>query len=83
MSVDAYILKQKKETEELHLFRGTFTAENRCTSEAISICGKMQKSESAGNKFACKTEDEARRECADIGRQVCGICVSHLYETYE
>ena len=42
----------------------------------------MEKSESSGNVFACQSEDEARLECAKKGRQVCGICISHLYETY-
>ena len=42
----------------------------------------MKKDESSGNFFACYTEDEARLACARIGREVCGVCVSHLYETY-
>ena len=29
MSRDAYTLKQKKETEELHLFKGRFTEQGR------------------------------------------------------
>ena len=83
MSQDAYTLKQKKDTEELHLFRGSFTENENCTSGAMSICQKMKTGESVGNCFACKTEDAARTECATIGRQVCGICVSALYETYK
>jgi hypothetical protein len=42
----------------------------------------MDKSESTGNIFACADEDLARKKCAEIGREVCGICVSHLYTTY-
>ena len=82
MSDDAYTLKQKKETEELHLFKGKFTEEGKCTSGTTSICRKMTKDESKANKFSCLTEKEARKECAAIGRKVCGICVSHLYATY-
>jgi len=82
MNTAAYTLKKKKETGELHLFKGSFK-DNGCTSADISICNKMKKEESEGNRFQCKNEDEARTLCASIGRQVCGICVSDLYETYE
>ena len=80
--MDAYTLKKKKDTNELHLFEGTMTKDG-CTSSQKSICNKMDKSESAGNKFTCYTEDEARKKCAEIGRAVCGICISHLYNTYD
>ncbi len=80
--MDAYTLKKRKDTNELHLFKGKMTEEG-CTSKQISICEKMDKSESVGNRFACKTEEEARKKCAEIGRNVCGICVSHLYANYE
>lgn len=77
----AYTLKIFGETEELHLFEGKMT-EKGCTSGSTSICQKMAKAESSGNKFTCLEEDEARIGCAEIGRKVCGICVSHLYTTY-
>lgn len=80
--MDAYTLKKKKETGELHLFKGKMT-DNGCTSNQKSICQKMDKSESSGNKFQCCKEDKARAKCAEIGREVCGICVSHLYTTYD
>lgn len=54
-----------------------------CTSGNISICKMMKKEESEKNIFACKNEDEARNECARNGRDVCGVCVSNLYTTYE
>jgi len=79
--MDAYTLKKKKDTGELHLFKGRMT-DDACTSKQVSICEKMDKSESEGNKFACHNEDDARTKCAEIGRNVCGICVSHLYETF-
>ncbi len=80
--MDAYTLKKRKDTNELHLFKGEMT-ENSCTSGSKSICEKMLKSESAGNQFQCETESEARKLCADIGRSVCGICVSHLYASFD
>lgn len=76
--MDAYTLKKKKKTLELHLFKGSMT-ENGCNSLDISICNKMAKSESEGNTFTCFDEDEARITCAQLGRDVCGTCVSHLY----
>jgi hypothetical protein len=78
-----YSLKRDRETEELHLFRAVPTEENKCKPEEESICGKMQKSESIENKISCLPENEARLECAKIGRQVCGTCVSNLYSTYK
>lgn len=77
----AYTLKKKKDTEELHLFEGEFTKDGGCTSSQTSICQKMDKSESAGNVFACFDENAARTACAKLGRQVCGICASHLLAT--
>ena len=83
MGTAAYTLKLKKETEELHLFEGEFTEPGKCNSRATSICGMMAKSDSGGNIFTCLNEDDARIECAQRGRKVCGVCVSHLYATYK
>jgi hypothetical protein len=80
--MDAYTLKRKKDTKELHLFKGKSNPDGGCTSGQISICKKMEKSESEGNVFACKDETEARIKCAQEGRAVCGICASSLYTTY-
>ncbi|WP_300567817.1 hypothetical protein [Flavobacterium sp.] len=76
----AYTLKKKEKTEEYHLFEGDFT-NTGCNSENISICEKMNKQFSGGNVFTCFDENEARIRIAEIGRQVCGICTSHLYTT--
>ncbi|SDK53666.1 hypothetical protein SAMN05192566_1567 [Methylophilus rhizosphaerae] len=83
--MEAYTLKQHKSTGELHLFVGRFNppkSDFKCTSSSLSICEKMSKSDSKSNEFTCLTEDEARVKCAEIGRSVCGICVSNLYATY-
>jgi hypothetical protein len=79
--MDAYTLKSKKGTGEYHLFVGKMTEEG-CTSNQGSLCGKMDKSESSGNIFACEEEDTARKKCAKIGRVVCRDCVSRFYTTY-
>ena len=77
----AYTLKRRKDTEEYHLFEGDFSQEP-CTSKNLSICKKMDKSESQGNAFTCFNEEQARKQIAEIGRPVCGVCTSHLYTTY-
>jgi hypothetical protein len=77
----AYTLKKKKDTGEYHLFEGKMTEEG-CTSNQLSMCDKMNKSESAGNIFACEEENSARKKCAKFGKAVCSICVSHFYTAY-
>jgi hypothetical protein len=81
MAKKAYTLKKMEDTDELHLFEGTFS-EEPCTSGSNSLCRKMTKNDSAGNVFMCYPEDNARIECAKIGRKVCGVCISKLYTTY-
>ena len=76
----SYTLKRRKDTEEYHLFEGDFSQEP-CTSKNLSICKKMDKSESQGNAFTCFNEEQARKRIAEIGRSVCGVCTSHLYTT--
>jgi hypothetical protein len=60
--MEAYTLKKKKTTGEYHLFEGVMTAEG-CTSKQLSICQKMDKSESAGNVFACEEENADGTHC--------------------
>jgi ABC-type metal ion transport system substrate-binding protein len=79
--MEAYTLKKKKDTEEYHLFEGKMTEEG-CTSKQVSVCEKMDKSETAGNIFACEAENSARKKCAKIGKAVCSVCVSHFYTKY-
>ncbi len=83
--MNAYTLKKHKETGEMHLFKGRMPADNpkyKCTSNSDSICEGMSNNDKLMNKFSCEDEPSARRKCAEIGRKVCGTCVSHLYETY-
>lgn len=85
MSQPVYTLLRKKGTGELHLFEGRITQTDpsiRCSVSQYSICEGMNRDEKESQKFGCKTEDVARRRTAEIGREVCGTCVSHLYETY-
>lgn len=80
---DAYSLLRYKDTNEIHIFKGQFT-EKSCTAQYTSICKKVtdRRNEDIENVKTCLDEDEARQVAADIGRDVCGICVSHLYSNY-
>lgn len=82
MAKNVYSLKKKKDTEEYHLFRATPTGQDTCNPEKRSICQKMELKDSIDKIFSCENEDSARKKCAAIGREVCGTCVSDLYETY-
>jgi hypothetical protein len=79
MSKNVYILRERKETSELHLFLANPTEENECRSQQKSICGRMNIEEESRTIFACQPEDRARIQCAKIGRIICTTCVSHLY----
>jgi hypothetical protein len=83
MAMKVYTLKKKPETEEYHLFEGEMTSLDRCSVDNLSICEKMERTENRESIFACQNENSARTKCASIGRNVCGTCVSHLYETFD
>lgn len=78
----AYTLKKRKDTEEYHLFEGNFTIQPNCITKQRSICKKMNKTESERDVFNCYKEQHARIQIAEIGRQVCSICISTLYSTF-
>lgn len=69
-------------TEEKHLFEGKMVAVNKCSANAKSICKKINEGEGR-YVFTCLSEQDARKKCAEIGRSVCGTCVSHLYTSYQ
>ncbi len=78
-----YSLIEKKDTEELHLFKSNKTPLlGDCLKEPSSICRGMNMKEKGKIIFECENEQDARMKCAKIGRKVCGTCVSHLYSNY-
>jgi len=81
----AYSFRKKKETQETHIFEGTFNIEkNGCNTGPLSICRKINRnSKDVIDIVTCLNDDDARQKAADLGRTVCGVCVSHLYTTYE
>lgn len=78
-----YSLK-KNNIDEWHIFE--CHDENiflkHCVCESQSICQRMtidDKNKCLKNDFTCLNEEEARLKCAEMGRVVCGTCVSSLY----
>ncbi|MDB5777494.1 MAG: hypothetical protein JWP38_3627 [Herbaspirillum sp.] len=67
------------ETDEYHLFETDSDKDaNMCAS--VSVCKKLLKSKCAADAFMCDAS-KARVMAAESGRNVCGVCVSHLYAT--
>lgn len=82
MTKTTYTLKKNISTGQFHLFQGKLNppnSENKCTSDSFSVCEKM-KWVSGFKDIACEVDEAiVRVKCAQLGRSVCGICVSHLY----
>ncbi|WP_337967216.1 hypothetical protein [uncultured Flavobacterium sp.] len=81
----AYTFKKEKDTHEIHIYEGNFTdTPTPCNSDPQSICKDPNKATSLNIPNAvCLNENEARQKASEIGRNVCGVCVSHLYTTYK
>jgi len=78
----AYSFFKFDDTDEIHIFEGKFTPDN-CTAKNSCICGKInRKDDNVQLIIKCLDEDEARNKAAELGRNVCGVCVSNLYTTY-
>lgn len=82
MTKTTYTLKKNPNTDQFHLFEGKLNppdSEMKCSSESFSICEKM-KWVSGSKDISCEVDESiVRVKCAQLGRSVCGICVSHLY----
>lgn len=82
MSV-VYTLRKRNSTSEIHIFLADSQTNGNCVSRINAICRKASKAETTiVEKATCLSEQQARAKSAEIGRKVCGTCVSHLYETY-
>lgn len=81
MSRTVYTLKKHKESQEMHLFEAT-PSQIGCVPNRTSICQQMNLTDSVENVFLCETEEDARKRCAELGRNVCAHCVSFLYSDY-
>lgn len=85
---ERYYIYRRPDSEEHHIFRGTWNPIlRRCSidDELTSICQKMElktpQERKAHEAFSCLDEQDARDQCAVLARKVCGICVSNLYAT--
>ena len=81
-----YTLKKKKGTGEHHIFEGDWVdneSPRHCSVASKSICKKTTGNESDYIDKGCMSEAKTRKEAAEMGRTVCGICVSSLYATPE
>lgn len=73
------------QTGEHHIFEGKLTSKDPliCESSRNSICRKVLLSGTDNIGERCLAEDVARKVAAELGRSVCGTCVSRLYATAE
>lgn len=81
-----YTLKKKNNTEEHHIFEGDWTdneTPRHCSVSKLSFCKKATKEGSSFIDRSCMSESRTRMVAAEMGRVVCGTCVSHLYATPE
>lgn len=80
----AYSSFKYTNTNEIYIFEGRFLPEN-CNAELSSICKKNEDRNTKNTMVVrtCLDEDEARQKAASLGKVVCGVCVSHLYTTYD
>lgn len=79
----AYSFETRKDTNETHIFEGNYSiAKVTYEPNLNSICKeKIRNRKERIEEATCLNENEARYRAANIGRSVCGICVSHLYTT--
>lgn len=80
----AYSFECKKGTNEIHIFQGTYTLTAMTYQpEALSICKKkIRKASERISDATCLKEQETREKAVELGRNVCGNCISNLYKTY-
>ena len=72
---------RKYEDGEWHLFRAKSTNGNCSLLEKISVCGEMKTNKHFTQDYRFRTDNEMRKICYLLGREVCSVCVGHLYET--
>lgn len=77
----AYSFLKRNSNEERHIFEGDFTVLPHCNAEPQSICKKVQIKDGIWAE-QCLDENQARLKAAQLGRVVCGTCVSYLYSSY-
>ena len=74
-----YSIRKKKSTAEYHIHLAKPLG-TQCEVQIKSLCNKSTFEESE-SKTSCEREEEIRMSAARIGREMCGTCVSFMYET--
>lgn len=78
----AYSFFKNRATEEKHIFEGE-TTKDSCSANPKSICKKITRDDNLWiTNATCLNEVLARKKASELGRSVCGTCVSHLYTSY-
>lgn len=79
-----YTFKKHTDSGEHHIFEGDWIPNSnpqQCSVAKWSICQKVVQSAGEYIGKGCMGELKARREAAELGRTLCGVCVSSLYAT--
>jgi len=72
-----YELREYTESNEIHIFESLPKKLTRYKPK--SCCTKVNRSDTTLVSNTELTADQARKKAANIGYEVCGSCVSHLY----
>lgn len=70
------------ELKEWHIFPVNLTIKKCNPLSEVSICGKMDRQEMI-EEYNCIPDNKSRVKAAEIGRGICGTCVSHLFKTLD
>ncbi|CVI17439.1 conserved hypothetical protein [Agrobacterium fabacearum CFBP 5771] len=79
---DSLYALRESDTGELHIFLDRKNGTECTTNGTHSLCKNITLARSPNSLFRCRTEADARINCASTGRAVCGGCVVKLYTTY-
>jgi len=77
-----YVMATHPETGQWHIFPAS-QPDAQAACEFLSkdaICQILNWSDAAEKKQACMKHSTTRTKAAEIGRTMCGPCISHLYK---
>lgn len=79
-----YSIRLDMKTGEYHLFKSNTAHLGGCVeNESLSICKEVKQTDCEYAKMKCLHENEARNQCAYLGRKVCANCIGDLYRTID
>ena len=83
METNLYSIIKDKDTNEFHIFKIDKDNMGHSKAQDKSICQEMNYHNQTEVYHDCLDEDTIRKKAVDIGRQMCGICISSLYATFK